>query len=59
MADYNNKIIMNQLKMIIMSLMQVRKEDVDFQIKLKKAAISLNGNDVEACKQVLNVNLFL
>lgn len=55
MVDLNKKIIINQLKSIILNLIQLNKDDAEFQIKLKNATELLNSNNVEMCGEILNV----
>jgi len=56
--NINNKIIHNQLKSIIINLIQLKKEDPEFQLKMKNASELLTANNLELCGQILNVTFY-
>ncbi len=53
--NINNKILHNQLKSIIINLIQLKKDDPEFQLKMKNATELLVANNLELCGQMLNV----
>lgn len=55
-SNINNKIIHNQLKSIIINLIQLKKDDAEFQLKMKNASELLTANNLELCGQILNVS---